>query len=148
MRSSTDNGVKVCLLYREFHPYSMKSAGLDLFQDVSDHLAMDLFSKQDWRYNGSFAPMKSGWIYILADQNGAYESCLELKRKIFLKYFNPYKFDIRYRHVSFGLVLSARVNCLKQLLFLNFCKNHIPASITEEALTLYPKCGVEKVIKV
>jgi hypothetical protein len=45
MRSSTDNGVKVCLLNCEFNPDSMKPAGLDLFQDVSDHLAMDLFSK-------------------------------------------------------------------------------------------------------
>ena len=148
MCSSSDNRIKICFLYCKFYSYSMKSTCLYLFQYISNHLAMGLFSKQDGKYSGSFAPMKSGWIYILADQNGAQESCLELKRKIFLKYFRPYKFEMRYKQVSFGLELSANVNCLKQLLFLNFCKNHIPASITDDAFTLYPKCGVEKVIRV
>jgi hypothetical protein len=120
----------------------------NLIQNTAHHLAIYLFSISKYIYNGSLAFIKSGWIYIRADSYGAYESCFELNRNIFLKCFRPSNFEIRYSTVSRGSTLSSIVSCLRHKLFLNFCRTQIPASITEEALTLYPICGVEKVMKV
>lgn len=84
--------------------------------------------------NYDLSPINSLAIYILADSNGAYESCFELNKKICLKCWSPSAYESRYSKVYSGISWSVIDSCFKHILFFIFCRTHIPASTTDDVL--------------